>query len=75
MKYTQQQIADFLEMQQNHYSAYELGKNKLGIDRYMQLATFYNISIDYLCGLTDQPRTLDGISWEENLLSKQKIAK
>lgn len=71
-KKTQQQIADYLEIEQTHYSAYELEKNKLSIDRYMQLAIYYNVSIDYLYGLTDQPRTLTGISWEDNVAIKRR---
>lgn len=30
------------------------------IEHYKTLAKFYNISVDYLCGLTNAPRTLDG---------------
>lgn len=70
--YTQVDIADILEMEQTHYSTYELEKHQLGIDKYKKLAVFYNISIDYLCGLVDIPRTLTGISYSDNLLINGK---
>ena len=30
----------------------------MGIDKYVILAEYYNISVDYLCGLVDTPRKL-----------------
>lgn len=70
--YTQADIAEILDMEQTHYSKYELGKIMMGIDKYKKLAVFYNISIDYLCGLVDIPRTLTGISYSDNLLINSK---
>ena len=57
---TQKQISEILGIEQTNYSKYELGKNMMGIDKYMTLAKFYDVSIDYLCGLTDDPIALDG---------------
>ena len=57
---TQKQISEILGIEQTNYSKYELGKNMMGIDKYMILAKFYDVSIDYLCGLTDVPIALDG---------------
>lgn len=57
---TQKQISEVLGIEQTNYSKYELGKNMMGIDKYMALAKFYDVSIDYLSGLTDEPRTLNG---------------
>lgn len=73
--YTQVQIADLLNMEQTYYSKIELEKHQLQIDRYMQLAVFYNVSIDYLCGLVDTPRTLTGISWADNVFIKKRAGK
>lgn len=53
-------VAKLLGIQQTHYSRYERGKMMMGIDKYIKLAKFYNVSIDYLAGVTDIPRTLDG---------------
>ena len=51
-------IARVLGIEQTNYSKYELGKNMMGIDKYIILAKFYNISLDYLCGLTNEPKKL-----------------
>ena len=70
--YTQCDIAEILTTEQTHYSKYELERNQMGIDKYKQLALFYNVSIDYLSGLTDTPRTLTGISWQDNIYINHK---
>lgn len=57
---TQIQIAKILNIKQTQYSRYELGKQMMGIDKYIILSNYYNVSIDYLAGLIDEPRTLDG---------------
>lgn len=55
---TQEQIAKILEIKQTQYSRYELGKQMMGIDKYITLALFYNVSLDHLCGLINEPRAL-----------------
>ena len=40
---------------QNH-NQYEIGKNDIPTKVLMQLAEFYNTSIDYLLGLTDETK-------------------
>ena len=56
--YKQETIAKILQIEQTQYSRYERGAQKMGIDKYIKLAIFYNISLDYLCGLTSTPRKL-----------------
>ena len=56
----QEDIAKILGINQTQYSRYELGKNMMGIDKYITLAKFYNISIDYLAGIVDKPKTISG---------------
>ena len=53
--FTQKEIAEKLHIQQTHYSRYERGKQMMGIDKYMILSLFYNISIDYLLERTENP--------------------
>ncbi len=50
---TQRQIAEFLHIKQNTYSQYETGILNYPIDVVIKLAKFYNTSVDYLVGLTD----------------------
>lgn len=49
----QKEIADYLHIKQNTYSQYENGQRQIPIDMLIQLAKFYNTSVDYLLGLTN----------------------
>ena len=51
--YTQQQIADYLNVRQNTYSQYEIGVLRYPVDVIIKLADFYGVSVDYLLGRTD----------------------
>lgn len=52
---TQEQIAEFLHVSQNTYSQYEIGTTRFPLDVVVKLAEYYNVSMDYLVGLTDEP--------------------
>ena len=52
---TQEQIARFLHVSQNTYSQYEIGTTRFPLDVVVKLAEYYNVSMDYLVGLTDDP--------------------
>ena len=52
--FTQKQIADVLETTQQYYSDYENGKRDIPIRIYIRLSKFYNVSIDYLAGQTEE---------------------
>lgn len=51
--YTQKQIADVLEVKQNTYSQYETEKREIPISTLIKLAKYYDVSVDYILGLTD----------------------
>ena len=51
--YTQKQIAEYLHIKQNTYSQYEIGVLNYPSDVLIQLADFYDVSVDYLLGRTD----------------------
>lgn len=53
---TQKQIADYLNVSQNTYSQYELGIIALSAENAVKLALFFDTSVDYLLGLTDEKR-------------------
>lgn len=55
---TQADIARILQTTQEQISKYEIGKQMMGIDKYIRLAQYYNVSLDYLTGLIDSPRKL-----------------
>ena len=52
----QTQIAKELGMSQTGYSKYETGENDIPTAVLIKLARFYNTSIDYLLGETDNPK-------------------
>ena len=49
----QKDIASLLGISQQYYSEYESGKKTLPINYLMILSKFYNTSIDYIVGLSD----------------------
>ena len=50
---TQAQIAELLKVGQRTYCDYELGKTRIPVDSLIILARLYNVSMDYICGITD----------------------
>ena len=52
----QTQIAKILGMSQTGYSKYETGENDIPTEILIKLARFYNTSIDFLLGETDNPK-------------------
>lgn len=55
---TQAQIADYLGMKQSQYARYETGAREFPLHLFVILARYYNVSLDYLAGLIDDPRPL-----------------
>lgn len=52
---TQKQIASILNCDQSLYSKYERGEREIPLSLIIKLADYYNTSIDYLIGRTDNP--------------------
>lgn len=52
----QRQVADYLSCSQQVYSNYELGQRDIPTDILIRLAQFYDVSVDYLLGLTTNPK-------------------
>lgn len=50
----QKQLAEYLHCSQVAYSRYELGTRDIPTQVLIELAHFYNISVDYILGLTDE---------------------
>lgn len=55
---TQVDVAEILKTTRQQVSKWETGAQMMGVDKYIILAEYYNISVDYLLGLIDEPRKL-----------------
>ncbi len=54
---SQNDIALLLETTQQQISKYETERQEMPIRHLIKLAVFYNISIDYIAGLTDNKKS------------------
>lgn len=52
----QKDIAKILDISQQYYSEYENGKRTIPIIHLITLAKLYNVSLDYIVELTDNPK-------------------
>lgn len=50
---TQAEIAKMLKVGQRTYCDYERGKIRIPVDSLIILAKLYNVSMDYICGVSD----------------------
>ena len=62
----QTEIAQILKTTQSYYAQYENGKREMPFSRAIELAKYYNVSLDYIAGLIDTPKTLDGKPYQVN---------
>lgn len=53
---TQQEIADLLGTSQTMYARYERATNELPLHHLLTLCKIYNVTSDYILGLSDRPR-------------------
>ncbi len=54
---TQAQIGKLLNKSQQGYNHIEAGRAELKIDDLVKLCKFYNLSADYIVGLTNKPKS------------------
>ena len=54
---TQAEVGRILNKSQQGYNHIEAGRAELKIEDLAKLCQFYNISADYLIGLTDKPKS------------------
>lgn len=50
---TQQQVADGIGVKREQYRRYETGENEMKVSHIVKLCEFYQLSADYILGLTD----------------------
>ncbi|MBQ7345524.1 MAG: helix-turn-helix transcriptional regulator [Oscillospiraceae bacterium] len=57
---TQTEIAQLLKVGQRTYCDYELGKTRIPVDSLIMLARLYDVSMDYICGVSDRRGCFSG---------------
>lgn len=53
---TQRWVAEYLHMNLEVYRRYEKGSREIPVWALIKLAELYNVSVDYILGLTDKER-------------------
>ncbi len=66
---TQKEIAELLNMQLTTYREYENQERRIPADFLIRIAKLYNVSIDYIAGLTNDKR---GIGYNFNEIQEEK---
>lgn len=56
--YKQREVAHILNCSQQVYSNYEHGQRDIPTDILIQLSNLYDVSTDYILGLTNNPKKL-----------------
>ena len=51
---SQEKIAKLLGVGQRTYCDYESGKTRIPVERLIILAEFYDVDMDYICGVTEE---------------------
>lgn len=57
---TQDELVRLLGMHKTTYTNYEQGKREIPFGLVIRLAKLYNVSIDYIAELINEPRSIDG---------------
>ncbi|HEM2714232.1 TPA: helix-turn-helix transcriptional regulator [Streptococcus suis] len=55
---TQKEVAEYLSFSRSSYAKIERGEHALTAEILIKLSIFYNVSTDYLLGLTDFPNKI-----------------
>ncbi len=50
---TQREVAEYLGTPYQYYAVYEKGTSEISFERAIQLADYYNVSLDYIAGRTN----------------------
>ena len=53
---TQSELAEYLHIKQNTYSQYENGQRQIPLSLLIELTRYYDTSLDYLVGLTNEKK-------------------
>ena len=58
-KLKQKDVAQYLSLERSTYTGYETGKSKPTFEKLIELADFFDISVDYLLGRSNNPILFD----------------
>ena len=61
-KLSQQELAAHMQINRSTYARYETSQTQPDFDTLFKLATFYDVSIDYLLGYSDEKNTYANIT-------------
>ena len=53
---TQKDVSNYINITTNAYQKYEYGTRKPDIDIFIKLADYFDVSLDYLLGRSDDPK-------------------
>lgn len=59
LRLTQQEVADAVDIDKLTLIRFEAGKCSMRIDNVWKIADFFDVSIDYLIGRSDNPKSFD----------------
>lgn len=62
----QKQICEIIGCKQQQYQLYESGKREIPVHQLIQLAEYYNVSLDYITGRTKEKNSLSNKGLSEN---------
>lgn len=66
---TQENLAKKLNMKREQYRRYETGINEIKASHIIMFAKFYNVSADYILGLTNEPTNKWNIKNQNNIMN------
>ena len=59
---TQAEVSEIIEVSANHYGKYERGETDIPFSKAIKLADYYNVSLDYIAGRTNDKTFISSIS-------------
>ncbi len=65
---SQQKLGAYLNYGYTAIANYESGRNEPSFDTLMKIATFFDVTVDYLIGLSDEPIIMNTLSISEGRL-------
>ncbi len=63
---TQKQLAEKLGIHVRLLQKYEAGESTANVESLLKIASFFRVSLDFLCGLSDDPRRVEDLIPDEH---------